>query len=266
MIERVAVPRSTRFEVFKRDKFTCQYCGAKAPDVLLECDHIHPVAEGGTNEILNLVTACQSCNGGKGARRLDDSSVVQKQRAQIDLLEERRAQLEMLIDWRDQLDRPQLDHVDAIIRRIEQKTQGDYRVNESGRDSVRRWLKKYGIEEVLVAIDDAFDIYLKFNGDLVDEDSWERAFGKIGWSIWTNRQMVEKPYIRRLLYIQGILRNRLRDPRGKYLNALESMHVAGIPLDWLEDQAKLADSWKDFDALAVRWEETHNPGDESDGT
>ena len=44
-----------RFEVFKRDSFTCQYCGRKAPDVLLEADHIEPVSKGGSDDILNLV-------------------------------------------------------------------------------------------------------------------------------------------------------------------------------------------------------------------
>lgn len=44
---RKAISKKTRFEVFKRDRFTCQYCGATPPGVLLHIDHIHPVAEGG---------------------------------------------------------------------------------------------------------------------------------------------------------------------------------------------------------------------------
>ncbi len=45
----------------------CQYCGAHPPNVLLECDHIEPVALGGANDLDNLVTACQTCNRGKAA-------------------------------------------------------------------------------------------------------------------------------------------------------------------------------------------------------
>lgn len=60
MSTREAIGKKVRFEVFKRDKFVCQYCGAKAPDVVLHVDHIHPVAQGGRNDILNLVTACQA--------------------------------------------------------------------------------------------------------------------------------------------------------------------------------------------------------------
>jgi len=61
---------ATRFDVLERDGFTCQYCGKSAPEVVLEVDHITPVARGGTNEIDNLIAACEQCNGGKSARQL----------------------------------------------------------------------------------------------------------------------------------------------------------------------------------------------------
>lgn len=59
-----------RFEVFKRDQFTCQYCGAQPPDTVLECDHIEPVAKGGKTSADNLITACEACNRGKSDRPL----------------------------------------------------------------------------------------------------------------------------------------------------------------------------------------------------
>lgn len=64
-MSRINLSKRTRFEVFKRDLFTCQYCGRNPPDVILECDHIVPVVEGGGNEEPNLVTACFDCNRGK---------------------------------------------------------------------------------------------------------------------------------------------------------------------------------------------------------
>ena len=67
MAKRQPISKKLRFEVFKRDSFTCQYCGLKAPDVILEVDHIKPVKEGGTNDLLNLITSCYICNRGKGA-------------------------------------------------------------------------------------------------------------------------------------------------------------------------------------------------------
>ena len=67
---RKPLSKKTRFNVFKRDLFTCQYCGATPPGVVLEVDHIDPVAEGGGNEETNLVTACFDCNRGKAATSL----------------------------------------------------------------------------------------------------------------------------------------------------------------------------------------------------
>jgi CRISPR/Cas system Type II protein with McrA/HNH and RuvC-like nuclease domain len=59
------VSQKTRFDVFKRDGFTCQYCGCKSPEVILEVDHVTPVSKGGTNDFDNLITSCRKCNRGK---------------------------------------------------------------------------------------------------------------------------------------------------------------------------------------------------------
>jgi hypothetical protein len=59
---------SLRFMVFRRDGYTCQYCGRKAPLVPLHVDHIVPWARGGRTELSNLRTACSMCNLGKSDR------------------------------------------------------------------------------------------------------------------------------------------------------------------------------------------------------
>ena len=62
----------TRFEIFKRDSFTCRYCGKKSPETILEVDHVEPTSNGGGNDEMNLVTSCFDCNRGKGARNLSE--------------------------------------------------------------------------------------------------------------------------------------------------------------------------------------------------
>lgn len=59
--------KRARYEIMRRDNFTCRYCGAKAPDVKLEIDHVMPVALGGDTTPGNAVTACADCNSGKSA-------------------------------------------------------------------------------------------------------------------------------------------------------------------------------------------------------
>lgn len=72
---RKSTGKRSRFEVFKRDYYTCQYCGAQPPGVALVIDHIDPVANGGASTIDNLITACEPCNQGKAARVLGDRAV-----------------------------------------------------------------------------------------------------------------------------------------------------------------------------------------------
>jgi len=69
-VGRKPLGKKVRFEVFKRDRFVCRYCGQTPPEVVLEIDHIIPLAANGTNEVDNLVTACFACNRGKGANGL----------------------------------------------------------------------------------------------------------------------------------------------------------------------------------------------------
>jgi hypothetical protein len=59
-----------RFEVFKRDGFTCQYCGKTPPSAVLEVDHINPKSNNGETNLSNLITSCFECNRGKGKNKL----------------------------------------------------------------------------------------------------------------------------------------------------------------------------------------------------
>ena len=101
--KRKNIPNKLRFEVFKRDSFTCQYCGQSAPNVVLEVYHLLPVSKGGDNDILNLITSCWTCNNGKSNILLTDNTMLEKQKAQLDELNEKRLQLEMMIEWRESL-------------------------------------------------------------------------------------------------------------------------------------------------------------------
>ena len=57
----------TRFNLFLRDGFRCQYCGAKGD---LTFDHVVPRARGGVTSWQNVVAACSKCNLSKGSRSL----------------------------------------------------------------------------------------------------------------------------------------------------------------------------------------------------
>lgn len=59
-------PTFTRFNVFLRDEFRCQYCGEKFFTSDLTFDHVVPRVLGGKTTWRNVVAACRPCNGEKG--------------------------------------------------------------------------------------------------------------------------------------------------------------------------------------------------------
>ncbi len=101
-----SISKKRRFEILKRDRFTCQYCGRKAPDVVLNVDHVLAVALGGQNEDSNLLTSCQDCNGGKGARALEmaDAPIVLDGKARMERLEQAEEYRRALVAERERVD------------------------------------------------------------------------------------------------------------------------------------------------------------------
>ena len=68
---RSALALTLRFEVFRRDDYRCQVCGASAQDgSRLEVDHPVALSKGGSDALRNLWTLCFKCNRGKGTRDL----------------------------------------------------------------------------------------------------------------------------------------------------------------------------------------------------
>lgn len=170
---RKKIPQSVRFEVFKRDKFTCQYCGRSAPDVILEIDHIKPVSRGGENEILNLVTSCRECNRGKTNRELSDDSVLKSQKKQLDSIQERREQLEMILKWRDELVQEEEMEIDSVGSIIFRET--GFELNENGRRTVKKLIKRFGFHEVYTACE--ISVLKYYDGS---RQSTQYAIDKIG--------------------------------------------------------------------------------------
>lgn len=62
----------TRFNLFLRDEFQCQYCGTRGD---LTFDHVIPRARGGITSWENVVAACAPCNLRKGSRSLRQSGL-----------------------------------------------------------------------------------------------------------------------------------------------------------------------------------------------
>lgn len=69
--QRALMTTALREKIKNRDNYTCQYCGLsirQEPNLLLEIDHIIPLAKGGLTEEDNLQTLCWRCNRSKGSK------------------------------------------------------------------------------------------------------------------------------------------------------------------------------------------------------
>ena len=149
MADRKPLSKKIRFEVFKRDKFTCQYCGRMAPDVVLQVDHIKPVSKGGKNDILNLVTSCADCNNGKSNIELSDDSIVKKQQKQLLVIAERKEQLEMMLKWQKSMDEIEEMQAQAVADYYTKET--GFGINRIGILKIKKWINEFSVIEVLDA-------------------------------------------------------------------------------------------------------------------
>ena len=147
---RKQISTRTRFEIFKRDGFECQYCGRTPPAVILEVDHICPVCEGGTNDPDNLVTSCQDCNRGKAGVPL--SSVPQSLSDKAAEVAEREKQLagyrEIMDKRRERLEAETWEVADIFIAHARKDgIRKDYFA------SIKRFVEKLGVHECLEAME-----------------------------------------------------------------------------------------------------------------
>lgn len=181
MVERKPISKKLRFEVFKRDNFTCQYCGRMAPDVILEIDHIIPVANGGVNDILNLITSCMDCNRGKGKRKLSENEELKKQQQALKDLAKRKEQIEMMTEWRKELSDIQNSEAEYINSLLKER---GLCFNEKGLEEIKKYIKKYGLKEVA----ESTEIFL--NQYFVDGEL-KKDFDYIS-RICTNRRLQDK--------------------------------------------------------------------------
>jgi 5-methylcytosine-specific restriction endonuclease McrA len=65
----------SRRNLYRRDDFTCQYCGAQPGTELLSIDHVIPRSRGGTSTWENCVLACLDCNKRKASRTLEEAGL-----------------------------------------------------------------------------------------------------------------------------------------------------------------------------------------------
>lgn len=233
---RKGISNKTRFEVFKRDSFTCQYCGKKAPDVILHLDHIQPVSKGGKNTLLNYVTSCVECNSGKSNNLLSDQTVVEKQRQQLSDLQERREQIEMMLKWHNGMNDLKVVQSDKIIEYFNKALKHNISLTQTGEKEMSARIRKYGFAQIISAIDIIAEKYSTLDA--------EAQLKKLGGVLhFMNASEVE----RNIMYIKGICKNRFSYfVPGTADSLLANAFNAGYDFDYLKLVAINARNWTDW--------------------
>lgn len=195
--KRKALSKKIRFEVFKRDSFTCQYCGKSAPDVVLHIDHIIPVAEGGQNEILNLATSCFDCNMGKSDRSLSDNSIVKTQMNQAKLVSEKIQQIEMMAVWQKGLVSIESKELSLLRDLINSKidSAGKEISEEYFLKTFKPCLKKFGLKMVMESVEKSYTQYLK---DPSNSDHREKFYSMIDRICYWTKEEQKDPDLHKL--------------------------------------------------------------------
>lgn len=237
------LPKSLRFEVLKRDKFACQYCGGKAPDVLLQVDHIHPESKGGKHDVLNLITSCQPCNSGKSDRLLSDNAAIEKKRGQLEELQERKEQIEMMCEWQMGLADLGQQTVDAVHEVIRKLTPG-FGLGDKSLAEMRSYVTKYGVEAVCAEFRRSCAMHVVIVDGTATQESVERSYGAALSALKWKSHNERDPIGSQARYIRAVLRNRLR-----YVNerdALDLLTAAleeGHSFEMLKSMAIRVPSW-----------------------
>lgn len=245
--KRKAISKKIRFEVFKRDSFKCQYCGVSAPDAILNVDHIDPVFNGGSNELINLITSCFDCNSGKSKNLISDDSLLNKQKAQLDEVSERRAQMHLMLKWRKELGSIEHEKHQAIISAVHDEL--GFPLNDYGKSTALKWTKTFSLEEILDAIDICSHQYLVYENGEPTLESFLKAFDYIPRVAKSKRTQRENPSLSKIYYARGILRNRVSYVNETVaINDMKSALQCGVDVDDIIHVSKNAKSWSQFRA------------------
>jgi len=143
--------KKTRFEVFQRDGFTCQYCGRKPPEVVLEVDHIMPRSKNGSDDMENLITSCFDCNRGKRDKNLTD--IPERIKINIEEIKERKKQLKELYKYQEEIESKVFSSICEIAEYWENLLEGEYSlIRRQTEGTLRRFLKESSKEEIKEAM------------------------------------------------------------------------------------------------------------------
>ncbi|TXM69633.1 hypothetical protein [Methylobacterium sp. WL120] len=118
----------------------------------------------------------------------------------------------------------------------------------------KRWLQQFPIDDILNGIEASFAVHLRHDAD--GDADWGSALKSLHKVDSFIRQVIEektRPYIGRIFYAQGVIRNRLRDKSFKCFDAIEQAHLSGVSMEVIEAFAKTVSSREEVESALSAW-------------
>jgi hypothetical protein len=232
--------------------------------VILHIDHIQPSSKGGSDDIMNLITSCEGCNLGKGARELSDDAVIVKKKDQLDRLQEQREILEMMMDWQNELINLEEEAVKKIAEFWGRNFPG-YSLNESGLAFLRNLIRKYDAVELIEAIKISAAQYTKCdideNGNTqITKESVSMAFNKLGGILSNRNKYKDNPELKEIHKMLNTIKYEYGYVNIKYFFSLiDRATKLGVGMEELNSIAGDNNNWTGFkDDLEYRIAEIEN--------
>jgi len=240
------VYKRIKFEVFEKDGYKCQTCGAVAPNVTLQ---LHRLQEVQQNENwldpAFLSTACFDCE----QKQTEQKSTAKKNGFMtLDDLEERLEQLKMLISWRKGLRKIKKGQLNSLIDYWQELVPGIY-LNDDHKRTILSCMNKFTREEIKSAMEYAVKEFLILRQDgSIAQDSFQLAFEKIPEICLRTKKASENQEIENLYHIHDILKGKLEgffdsERVIQWLNYARSWEVK---LDELTHMAFKVTNWTQF--------------------
>ncbi|HYE90632.1 MAG TPA: hypothetical protein VEA38_06430, partial [Terriglobales bacterium] len=184
---------------------------------------------------------------GKGDRLLDDNAVLEKQRRQLEELQERREQIEMMLEWKQGL--RELD--EHTVQRVAEYINAAIKpaiVNEHGLATIRRMLHRYSVDDVTAATDISAKQYLRLGDDgKPTGESISKVFDFIWRIARVRHEERDKPYLREIFYTRGIVRRRCGYFDESYaLDLLLQAYELGAEMLLLKQMARECRNWSSW--------------------
>lgn len=241
------VYKRIKFEVFEKDSFKCQVCGAVAPNVNLTLHRLqnNQQAENWLDPAF-LTTFCESCQRKNSSQ--ESANTVNNGHLSLNALEERLEQLKMLINWRKGMIKIRKRQLASLVEFWQELVPSIF-LSEVHKKTLLSCISKYSSEDIKEAMRLAVQEFIVVHQDgSIARDSFQMAFANIPEICYRKTKVRKTREAEELYHIHDILEERI-DGFFDSARVIQWLHYArswDVHLEELIQMAARVTNWTQF--------------------